>query len=184
MRTRILWSLLVALGVGMFVTTSAGAVPPVACDHRVNNSPSKLVECVTTADLMAHMRAFQAIADANPGADGHPSRNSGEPGYRASVDYVANAMRAAGYTVTIQPYTFPYFSFVGTPSFSEVSPTPRSFVLNDDWLPGRSNGDATRAQVKPAGGIVIPPTPTPSSASGCAAADFVGMSGKFALIQR
>ena len=32
------------------------------------------------------MQAFQAIADANPSpADGHPSRNSGEPGYKASV---------------------------------------------------------------------------------------------------
>src|SRR5436190_3873886 len=184
MRIRIVWLLFVALGVGAFVTTSAGAVPPVACDHRVNNSPSKLVDCVTTADLMAHMRAFQAIADANPGADGHPSRNSGEPGYRASVDYVANAMRAAGYNVTIQPYTFPYFAFVGTPTFVEISPTPRSFVLNDDWLPGQSNGVATGAQVKPAGGIVIPPTPTPSSASGCSPSDFSGMAGKIALIQR
>ena len=43
---------------------------------------------------------MQAIADANPGADGHPSRNSGEPGYKASVDYVANLMRKAGYDVT------------------------------------------------------------------------------------
>jgi hypothetical protein len=32
-------------------------------------------------DLWNHMKAFQAIADANPSpADGHPSRNSGEPG--------------------------------------------------------------------------------------------------------
>ena len=71
------------------------------------------------------MRAFQAIADANPGADGHPSRNSGEPGYKASVDYVADAMRKAGYDVSLQPYTFTYSSFVGTPSFSE-SPRPRA----------------------------------------------------------
>jgi hypothetical protein len=31
-------------------------------------------------DLWKHMQEFQAIADANPGPDGHPSRNSGEPG--------------------------------------------------------------------------------------------------------
>jgi hypothetical protein len=42
------------------------------------------------------MRAFQAIADANPGLDGHPSRNSGEPGYWASVQYVERKMKAAG----------------------------------------------------------------------------------------
>jgi hypothetical protein len=54
-----------------------------ACAHRGNNTPQKLVECVTKGDLWAHMVKFQQIADANPGADGHPSRNSGEPGYKA-----------------------------------------------------------------------------------------------------
>ena len=49
------------------------------------------------------MKQFEAIAKANPSpADGHPSRNSGEPGYKTSVDYVAAVMNAAGYDVTIQ----------------------------------------------------------------------------------
>ena len=130
------------------------------------------------------MEALQAIADANPGADGHPSRNSGEPGYKASVDYVAEAMRKAGYDVTIQPYTFTYSSYIGTPSLSEVSPTSRSFTLISEWNPGSSQGDATGAQVKPAGHTVMPPTPTPSSASGCDPSDFAGFAGKIALIQR
>ena len=34
------------------------------------------------------------------------------------------------------------------------------------------------------GGIIIPATPTPSSSSGCTAADFSGFAGKIALIQR
>src|SRR5438477_6568129 len=130
------------------------------------------------------MKAFQAIADANPGADGHPSRNSGEPGYKASVDYVANLMKAAGYKVTIQTYHFDYFSFIGTPQFSEVSPTAHDYALVSEWNPGRSNGSTTD-DVQPAGGIVIPPTPTPSSTSGCTAADFSGFhAGRIALIQR
>jgi hypothetical protein len=41
----------------------------------------------------------------------HPSRNAGEPGYKASVDYVAKVMRDAGYDVTIQPYTFTYSAY-------------------------------------------------------------------------
>src|SRR6266536_2119519 len=99
---------------------------------------------------------------------------------------VADLMRKAGYDVTIQPYTFEYSSYVGTPSWSEVSPTARSFTLVDDWNPGKSNGDVTGAQVKPAGGIVLPPTPASSSTSGCTAADFSsgGYAGKIALIQR
>ena len=92
---------------------------PTACAHRVNNTPQKLVDCVNKDDLWAHMVKFQQIADANPGADGHPSRNSGEPGYKASADYVADVMRAAGYDVTLQEYKFHYFSFVGTPVMRE-----------------------------------------------------------------
>jgi hypothetical protein len=184
MRTRVLWLLFVAFGVGLFATSSAGAVPPAACDHRVNNTPSKLVECITSGDLMAHMQAFQAIADANPGPDGHPSRNSGEPGYKASADYVAKAMRDAGYDVTIQTYKFFYYAFTGTPAFSEVSPIAHDYTLSADWGAGQSTGTAT-ADLQPAGGIVIPPTLTTSSTSGCTASDFNGfVVGRIALIQR
>jgi hypothetical protein len=133
---------------------------------------------------MAHLRAFQAIADANPGPDGHPSRNSGEPGYLASVHYVADAMKAAGYKVTIQQYTFPYEAFVGTPSFSETTPTARSFSLVTEWNTGESQGEVPVAMVKPAGNIVMPPSATPSSTSGCDPGDFTGMAGKVALVQR
>ena len=139
---------------------------PTACAHRVNNTPQKLVDCVRQDDLWAHMVKFQQIADANPGADGHPSRNSGEPGYKASADYVAGVMRAAGYSVTLQEYKFHYFSFVGDPVMQEVSPTPQSFKVGTDFNPGQVKGSTT-AKVEPAGGIVVPATPAPSSASGC-----------------
>ena len=108
---------------------AARAQSNVGCDHRVNDTPGKLVPCITTSDLWTHMEALQAIADSHPGADGHPSRNSGEPGYKASVDYVAAAMRKAGYDVTLQPYTFTYSSYVGTPSLKQISPTARTFTL-------------------------------------------------------
>jgi hypothetical protein len=179
------WLVPLCLAAGLALPAGASAAPtPAECDARVNDTPSKLVECIQTDDLMNHMRAFQAIADANPGLDGHPSRNSGEPGYRASVDYVAQKMEDAGYDVRIQPYKFTYTSFVGTPTWSEVSPTPRDFTLVTDWNPGTSNGTAN-AEIQPAGGIVIPPTPTSSSTSGCTAADFNGfVAGRIALIQR
>jgi hypothetical protein len=131
------------------------------------------------------MQALQAIADANPGPDGHPSRNSGEPGYKKSVDYVANLMQQAGYDVTIQKYTFPYSSFIGTPTLSEVSPNPHDYKLVDEWNPGASNGDSGNATLQAVGGIVIPPTDQPSSASGCDPSDFAGFQpGNIALIQR
>src|SRR6476469_6334302 len=157
---------------------------PTACANRVNNSPQKLINCVRRDDLWAHMVKFQQIADANPGADGHPSRQSGEPGYKASADYVADVMRAAGYNVTLQEYKFDYFSFVGTPLMREDSPTPHSFGLGTEFNPGPVAGSAT-AKVQPVGGIVVPATLAPSSASGCAASDFAGfIRGNIALIQR
>ena len=179
------WLLPLCVAAALAVPANASAITSAQCDAQVNDTPAKLIPCVQQADLWNHMKQFQAIANANIGPDGHPSRNSGEPGYKASVDYVAKVMRAAGYDVTIQPYTFSYSSFVGTPSWSEASPTPRSFVPGTDWNPGTSNGTATNAQVQPAGGIVIPASPSPSSASGCTPDDFSGfVAGRIALIQR
>ena len=143
------------------------------------------MECIKTGDLWNHMKNFQAIADANPSpADGHPSRNSGEPGYKASADYVAQVMKDAGYNVTIQPYKFTYYAYTATPVFREVSPAPHDYALSDEWEPGQSTGTAT-AGLQPAGGIIIPPTATPSSASGCTMSDFTGfVPGRIALVQR
>jgi hypothetical protein len=176
---------LLCVAVGLLAPASVGAVSSTGCANRVNDTPAKLIPCIRTADLGAHVQNFQAIANANPGPDGHPSRNSGEPGYKASVDYVANLMTAAGYNVTIQTYHFNYFAFVGVPQFSEVSPTGHNYALVSEWNPGRSNGSATAQQAQPAGGIIIPPTPTSSSTSGCTSADFSGfVAGRIALIQR
>jgi Zn-dependent M28 family amino/carboxypeptidase len=170
--------------VGPVTPTSAGAITSAECAARVNDTPSKLVECIQTDDLWNHMKAFQQIADENPGPDGHASRNSGEPGYKASVDYVAQVMKDAGYNVTIQTYKFFYFAFTAIPLFSEVSPTAHDYVLGDEWGAGQSLGTTT-ASLQPAGGIIIPPTATSSSTSGCTMADFTGfMPGRIALIQR
>jgi hypothetical protein len=172
-------------GAGAPTTPQAVAVPSSAgCANRVNDTAAKLLPCVRTDDLWRHMQAFQAIADANPGPDGHPSRNSGEPGYKASVDYVAGLMQQAGYDVTIQTYKFFYFQYTAIPTFSEVSPTAHDYTIATEWNPGQSTGTTT-ADLQPAGGIVIPPTPSPSSSSGCTAADFSGfVPGRVALIQR
>jgi hypothetical protein len=121
------------------------------------------------------MIAFQHIADANPGPDGHASRNSGEAGYLASVNYAAGLLRSAGYRVTIQPYTFAYSAFTGVPLFSEVSPTPQTFTLGTDFVAPSSSGSGdVTAQIQPVAGILIPPPAVPTSASGCDASDFTG----------
>jgi len=193
-RSRRLYSSVVLLvaGLTVFAGSNASAITfakPITsaqCDAQVNDTPSKLLPCIQTADLWNHMKKFQAIANANPSpADGMPSRNSGEPGYKASADYVAQLMINAGYNVTIQQYKFTYYAYIAPPALSEVSPTPHDYVLADEWNPGQSTGTTTNAALQPAGGIIIPPTPTSSSSSGCTMADFVGfVAGRMALIQR
>ena len=184
-RRLVLMAALVTAGAALVPSTPASAAGDQGCQERVNNSAQKLIDCVRTADLWQHMQAFQAIADANPGADGHPSRNSGEPGYKASADSVAKVMKDAGYDVTLQQYTFDYFTFVGTPVFNVVSPTPKTFVPGTDFNPAPLNTPTTTAAVQTVGHTVIPPTATPSSASGCDPADFAGfVAGHIALIQR
>src|SRR5450759_1204467 len=96
-RPRWSWLLPLCVLAGFFVPANASAITSTQCDAQVNDTPGKLIPCIQQADLWNHMQQFQAIANANPGPDGHPSRNSGEPGYKASVDYVANLMQAAGY---------------------------------------------------------------------------------------
>src|SRR4051794_7711848 len=97
----LLWLAPVAVAALSLAVTTAPAAASDAptsatCAARVNDTPEKLLPCIKTADLWQRMRAFQAIANANPGPDGHPSRNSGEPGYKASADYVARVMKQAG----------------------------------------------------------------------------------------
>ncbi|MFC8501969.1 M28 family peptidase [Pedococcus sp. NPDC057267] len=171
-------------GAPLVDATGAPDADPSVCAQRVNRTPQMLVDCVTTSGVWAHMERFQQIADAHPGADGHPSRNSGEPGYKASVDYVADVMRAAGYDVTLQQYTFHYFSWVGTPVLSLVSPSAHAFRVGTEFDPGPVAGTATAA-VQPVQGMVVPATSAARSSSGCRAVDFAGfVRGRIALVQR
>ena len=52
----------------------------------------------------AHLRALGRIGDRN-----RNTRAAGTPGYAASVDYVADRLRAAGYRVRLQKVPFPVF---------------------------------------------------------------------------
>src|SRR5689334_7044642 len=132
-RPRGAWIVGLFAGAALAVPASAGAITSAQCLARVNDTPSKLVECIQKGDLSAHMDDLQAIANANPGPDGHPSRNSGEPGYKAPADYVARVMQAAGYNVQLQKYQFDYYAYTGIPTFSADG---TSFVLGQDTVPG------------------------------------------------
>lgn len=90
---------------------SAASVAAMAnCEDRVNDTRAKLEPCIGAPSLWQRLAEFQTIADKNR-QGGHANRDTGTPGYKASVAYVAALMRKAGYRVTIQSY--PYNLYYG-----------------------------------------------------------------------
>jgi hypothetical protein len=103
-----------------FAITLAGVgVTPAA----VGTDSAKLRRAVTTAGVMEHLKAFQDIANANGG-----TRVAGSPGYDASVDYVAQRLRKAGYDVSLQQFEFEFFEEREPAVFEQVSPVQRTYV--------------------------------------------------------
>ncbi len=72
----------------------AAPQPPAANPEAAAQFADSLAAQVTVDATMAHLRALQQIADANGG-----NRALGSPGYDASVDYVATALRDKGFDV-------------------------------------------------------------------------------------
>lgn len=75
---------------------------------------------IDVAAVLGHLQELQDIADANGG-----NRGTGQPGYRASLDYVQAQLDAAGYTTQVQSFS----TWQGT-----------SYNLIADW-PGGDTGN-------------------------------------------
>jgi Zn-dependent M28 family amino/carboxypeptidase len=97
---------------------------------------------------------------------------------------VKKVLKQAGYKVTEQEFTFSFFRELAPAVLEQVSPTPTPYETGTFDYSG--SGDVTGAVV-PTNDLVIPPTPDPSSTSGCEAGDFPAASAtepQVALIQR
>lgn len=139
----------------------------------VRETPEKLVASIQENALWQRLSHFQTIADQHPGEDGHGNRDTGTSGYKASVNYVANLMRRAGYTVTIQTYSFRISQVVGVPTLNLGG---RSYPVEKDWVVARlSGGGDVKARVR----TVI------GSGTGCSAAEFANFRrGDIAMLRR
>lgn len=149
----------------------AHALGSAGCASRVNNTFDRLLECVTLAGVRAHQAAFQAIADANGG-----TRAAGTPGYDQSVSYVAGKLTAAGYAVTLNPFSFVYLAL---PTLQQIAPFSASYDTGSFVGTGYGSaaGNVTAVDINLAGNR--------ANTSGCEAADFAGFpAGNIALIQR
>lgn len=171
MRTRALLATGAVVAAMLVPVTAASAVDDV--------NTGKLRKSVTVSGILQHERVLARIANNNGG-----TRASGTPGYAASADYVKKSLKKAGYKVSEQQFEFPYYQELTPATLSQVSPQPTSYQTESMQY----SGSGTVAGVLvPTTNLVIPATPEPSSASGCAAGDFVPASAtapQVALIQR
>ncbi|MFC4062663.1 M28 family metallopeptidase [Planomonospora corallina] len=143
--------------------------------------PKAFSQTINAPTVKRHLERFQAIADANGG-----TRASGTPGYDASVAYVANRLRRAGYRVTLQEFEFPFFREITKTTMSRVAPEPKTYTRMTDFRIMTYSGSGTVTAPVQAVDVTIPPSETPnSSSSGCEASDFAGFTpGNIALMQR
>ena len=163
------------------VLAAALIVAPVASAiDRVNTG--KLRRGVTLEGVLEHERAFQDIALANDG-----NRAATTPGYDASVEYVANRLRRAGYRVSLQEFSFPSWTLNGPSTFQRTDVQTEPYVEETGYIVAQfSAGADVTGPIFVAGNTVIPPPGgAGTSVSGCDPADFAGMpAGSVALIQR
>ncbi|RBY75074.1 aminopeptidase [Geodermatophilus sp. TF02-6] len=166
---------------GTVVTALPAAAAPPGCDHRTNDTVTKLLRCVDADGVTEHLKALQQIADANGG-----TRASGTPGFDASADYVQQRLEAAGYTVTRQSFDFPFFQLTSD-SFGITAPTARQLTSGTDYatMSYSGSGTVTEAPVVPVDVVLPPPADPAAITSGCETSDFAGFpAGAVALVQR
>lgn len=108
---------------------------------------------VTADGMFAHLRALQNIADANKG-----NRADGTPGYDASVDYVAKALRNKGFEVLTPQFDRLYAVSPGKPALTVGG---RSYAVDQ----------ASLLVETPPGGLTGQPV-RPRQRSGCAVDDY------------
>jgi Zn-dependent M28 family amino/carboxypeptidase len=135
---------------------------------------AKLAKEVQVDNVNRHLVALQRLATINGG-----TRAASTPGHLASANYIANRLTAAGYTVQVQEFQFPFEQTLAQ-SAREVGPTPRTLTpVVMQFSPNT-----------PVGGITAPLTTvaddSTDSSPGCEAADFAagGFTGTIVLIKR
>ena len=117
---------------------------------------------VTADRMVTHLRALQDIANANKG-----NRADGTPGYDASVEYVAKALRDRGFDVSTPQFDRLYTVSPGNPSLTVAG---RSYPVDQ----------ASLLVQTPPGGLTGQPV-RPTQPSGCAASDYPAVVPKGAI---
>lgn len=129
---------------------------------------------------MSHLTALDGIATANGG-----NRAAGTPGYAASRDYLVGKLQAAGYSPVVQDFEFPYYKELSTAVMARTAPVATAYTAGTDFATMTYSGSGDVTAAVQGVDLTLPPTPAPSSNSGCEASDFAGFTpGNIALMQR
>ncbi len=162
----------VALAASATIAAPAASAATPRCEVRVNNTYTKLLECVTVDGARDHQQALQQIADANGG-----TRVSGSPGYDQSVAYAEQVFEDAGLVVTRQAFQFQTFVSLSPAILEQTSPGPGESFENT-ILSYSGSGDVV-------GAVTALPAPPTDGTPGCEPEDFAGFpAGNIALISR
>ncbi|WP_326826196.1 M28 family metallopeptidase [Streptosporangium sp. NBC_01756] len=177
MRIRAYRGLVAAVAAASAVTLPMISVMPAAADP----DPAAFSASIKVPAVRGHLEKLQQIADVSGGI-----RASGNPGHEASVTYVADRLRAAGYQVTLQEFEFPYFRELTPSVLNGVSPGGRTYTRDTDFAVMTYSGSGNVTAPVQGVDLVLPPSPVPNySTSGCEASDFAGFTaGNIALLQR
>jgi Zn-dependent M28 family amino/carboxypeptidase len=151
----------------------------------------KLERAVTVPGIVEHQRALQNIADMNGG-----TRHTETPGYTASVAYVRETMKRAGWNVSVSQFNMPEWQETAPPVFQQLTPAAKTYTPGTaaddnsaavDYITFEFSPTANvpNAPVVPTNDIVAPSPAANSNTSGCEAADFpAATSGAVSLVQR
>ena len=156
-----------------------------------NDTSKELRRAVSAEGIKRHEAVLQLIGDASGG-----NRLAGTDGYDASALYVAARARLAGHRVSFQDFEYeldfladwkaPILRVTSGPDHRSLVPGIAGALFGGDFgsMYGSPSGDLRDRQFF-AADLTLPPTPTPSSDSGCQPEDFAGMEeGAIALLQR
>jgi hypothetical protein len=181
MRKRVSFACVLAVASSLLITN------PAAAASNINSEP--LRRAVTVSGIREHLSALNDIAKANP-FEGVPTRATGTPGHKASVDYVVDKMTAAGFNVSLQPFEADIFFEQSPAAFQQLTPNAITYPRYDGqegvWYTADFSGDGDVTAQAVVVDFTEPTTQASASSSGCEASDYEGLDvdGKIVLLQR
>ena len=173
-QTRNIQRAAIAATIGLAVSFA----PPALAATGTNSGA--LRSAVSADNILTHLSALQAIADANGG-----NRAAGTSGNEASAEYIEGQLEAAGYEPVRQVFTYEQYQTLSA-SLQRLSPSAKEYAYGGDmdgfWdMEYSDSGDVTASLTA----VDINLAGDRASTSGCETADFTGFpAGNIALIQR